>query len=227
MNPTPTHPDREDCENRDIGPVSNPIPQGSPAPAQAPLVNIANALTVLRLILVPVFIWLMLRQGGVMRLAATVVFIVAAFTDRLDGQLARSWNLVTSFGKIADPIADKALTLSAFVLLSVAGRLWWWITLIIIVRELGITLLRLGMLRRAVMAASRGGKLKTVLQILGIVGLLTPWTMILPAGAAGAVTVLAYLIVAGALVVTVVTGVDYIVQALRIARRNAVDGGAA
>ena len=227
MNPTPTHPDREDCENRDIGPVSNPIPQGSPAPAQAPLVNIANALTVLRLILVAVFIWLMLRQGGVMRLAATVVFIVAAFTDRLDGQLARSWNLVTSFGKIADPIADKALTLSAFVLLSVAGRLWWWITLIIIVRELGITLLRLVMLRRAVMAASRGGKLKTVLQILGIVGLLTPWTMILPAGAAGAVTVLAYLIVAGALVVTVVTGVDYIVQALRIARRNAVDGGAA
>ena len=227
MNPTPTHPDREDCENRDIGPVSNPIPQGSPAPAQAPLVNIANALTVLRLILVPVFIWLMLRQGGVMRLAATVVFIVAAFTDRLDGQLARSWDLVTSFGKIADPIADKALTLSAFVLLSVAGRLWWWITLIIIVRELGITLLRLVMLRRAVMAASRGGKLKTVLQILGIVGLLTPWTMILPAGAAGAVTVLAYLIVAGALVVTVVTGVDYIVQALRIARRNAVDGGAA
>ena len=214
MNPTPTHPDREDCENRDIGPVSNPIPQGSPAPAQAPLVNIANALTVLRLILVPVFIWLMLRQGGVMRLAATVVFIVAAFTDRLDGQLARSWNLVTSFGKIAD-------------LLSVAGRLWWWITLVIIVRELGITLLRLVMLRRAVMAASRGGKLKTVLQILGIVGLLTPWTMILPAGAAGAVTVLAYLIVAGALVVTVVTGVDYIVQALRIARRNAVDGGAA
>ena len=162
-----------------------------------------------------------------MRLAATVVFIVAAFTDRLDGQLARSWNLVTSFGKIADPIADKALTLSAFVLLSVAGRLWWWITLVIIVRELGITLLRLVMLRRAVMAASRGGKLKTVLQILGIVGLLTPWTMILPAGAAGAVTVLAYLIVAGALVVTVVTGVDYIVQALRIARRNAVDGGAA
>ena len=227
MNPTPTHPDREDCENRDIGPVSNPFPQGSPSPAQAPLVNIANALTVLRLILVPVFIWLMLRQGGVMRLAATVVFIVAAFTDRLDGQLARSWNLVTSFGKIADPIADKALTLSAFVLLSVAGRLWWWITLVIIVRELGITLLRLVMLRRAVMAASRGGKLKTVLQILGIVGLLTPWTMILPAGAAGAVTVLAYLIVAGALVVTVVTGVDYIVQALRIARRNAVDGGAA
>ena len=218
MNPTPTHPDREDCENRDIGPVSNPIPQGSPAPAQAPLVNIANALTVLRLILVPVFIWLMLRQGGVMRLAATVVFIVAAFTDRLDGQLARSWNLVTSFGKIADPIADKALTLSAFVLLSVAGRLWWWITLIIIVRELGITLLRLVMLRRAVMAASRGGKLKTFLQILGLTGLLVPWGAVLPTGAAQVLLYLAYAIVAAATVVTVVTGLDYVRDAVRISR---------
>ena len=227
MNATPTPPDREGCEgcegcedhgDRDGAAAGVPAPQGPSAPGRAPLLNVANALTVLRLILVPVFIWLMLSPGEATRLTATLVFIVAAFTDRLDGQLARSWGLVTSFGKIADPIADKALTLSAFVLLSVAGRLWWWITLIIIVRV---------MLRRAVMAASRGGKLKTVLQILGIVGLLTPWTMILPAGAAGAVTVLAYLIVAGALVVTVVTGVDYIVQALRIARRNAVDGGAA
>mgnify|MGYP000961669266 CR=1 FL=1 len=233
MNVTPTPPDREGRENhegcgdRDGGAAGAPTSQRSSASGRVPLLNIPNALTVLRLVLVPVFIWLMLSPGEAARLAATLVFILAAFTDRLDGQLARSWDLVTSFGKIADPIADKALTLSAFVLLSVAGRLWWWITLIIIVRELGITLLRLVMLRRAVMAASRGGKLKTVLQILGIVGLLTPWTMILPAGAAGAVTVLAYLIVAGALVVTVVTGVDYIVQALRIARRNAVDGGAA
>ena len=236
MNATPTpsdredrggHGDRDDRGGRDDAAAGAPTSRDSSAPGRAPLLNIANALTVLRLILVPVFIWLMLGRSEAASLAATLVFILAAFTDRLDGQLARSWGLVTSFGKIADPIADKALTLSAFVLLSVAGRLWWWITLVIIVRELGITLLRLVMLRRAVMAASRGGKLKTVLQILGIVGLLTPWTMILPAGAAGAVTVLAYLIVAGALVVTVVTGVDYIVQALRIARRNAVDGGAA
>ena len=236
MNATPTpsdredrggHGDRDDRGGRDDAAAGAPTSRDSSAPGRAPLLNIANALTVLRLILVPVFIWLMLGRSEAASLAATLVFILAAFTDRLDGQLARSWGLVTSFGKIADPIADKALTLSAFVLLSVAGRLWWWITLVIIVRELGITLLRLVMLRRAVMAASRGGKLKTVLQILGIVGMLTPWTMILPAGAAGAVTVLAYLIVAGALVVTVVTGVDYIVQALRIARRNAVDGGAA
>ena len=187
---------------------------------KAPLLNIANALTVLRIILVPVFVWLMLQPGDGMRLAAAVVFMVAAATDRLDGQLARSRNLITSFGKIADPIADKALTLSAFVLLSMTGDLWWWVTALVVVRELGITLLRFVMLRRAVMAASRGGKLKTVLQILGIVGLLTPWTMILPAGAAGAVTVLAYLIVAGALVVTVVTGLDYVREAVRLSRRS-------
>ena len=225
MNPTPTHPDREDCENRDIGPVSNPIPQGSPAPAQAPLVNIANALTVLRLILVPVFIWLMLRQGGVMRLAATVVFIVAAFTDRLDGQLARSWNLVTSFGKIADPIADKALTLSAFVLLSVNQRLWWWVTILIVVRELGITVMRFFMLRRAVMAASRGGKIKTTLQMVGLVGLLTPWSMLLlPAGLAAFLTKTAYVIVAAALIVTVVTGLDYVREAMRLSRQSGRSG---
>ena len=221
MNPTPTHPDREDCENRDIGPVSNPIPQGSPAPAQAPLVNIANALTVLRLILVPVFIWLMLRQGGVMRLAATVVFIVAAFTDRLDGQLARSWNLVTSFGKIADPIADKALTLSAFVLLSVNGRLWWWVTILIVVRELGITVMRFFMLRRAVMAASRGGKIKTTLQMMGLVGLLAPWSyLFLSTGLADFLVKAAYVVVAAALIVTVVTGLDYVRQAARLSRQG-------
>ena len=130
-------------------------PDGAAPSEQAPLLNIANVLTVLRLLLVPVFIWLALLPGDRARLAAVVVFVVAAFTDRLDGQLARSWGLVTSFGKIADPIADKALTLSAFVLLSVNQRLWWWVTILIVVRELGITVMRFFMLRRAVMAAAR------------------------------------------------------------------------
>ena len=142
-------------------------PDGAAQSEQAPLLNIANVLTVLRLLLVPVFIWLALLPGDRARLAAVVVFVVAAFTDRLDGQLARSWGLVTSFGKIADPIADKALTLSAFVLLSVNQRLWWWVTILIVVRELGITVMRFFMLRRAVMAASRGGKIKTALQMVG------------------------------------------------------------
>ncbi|SDN20646.1 CDP-diacylglycerol--glycerol-3-phosphate 3-phosphatidyltransferase [Actinomyces ruminicola] len=189
-----------------------------PPERSAPLLNVANALTVLRLILVPVFVWLMLQPGDPIRLVATAVFIVAAITDRLDGQLARSRNLITSFGKIADPIADKALTLSAFILLSVDGRLWWWVTIVIIARELGITLLRFIMLRRAVMAASRGGKLKTTLQMIGIIGLLTPWALFLPDALATVLTALAYAAIGAALVVTVVTGVDYVLQARRIAR---------
>jgi len=174
---------------------------------------------------VPVFIWLALLPGDRARLAAVVVFVVAAFTDRLDGQLARSWGLVTSFGKIADPIADKALTLSAFVLLSVNQRLWWWVTILIVVRELGITVMRFFMLRRAVMAASRGGKIKTTLQMVGLVGLLTPWSMLmLPTGPAAFLTKAAYVIVAAALVVTVVTGLDYVRQAMLLSRENGGSG---
>ena len=200
-------------------------PDGAAQPEQAPLLNIANVLTVLRLLLVPVFIWLSLLPGDRSRLAAVVVFVVAAFTDRLDGQLARSWGLVTSFGKIADPIADKALTLSAFVLLSVNQRLWWWVTILIVVRELGITVMRFFMLRRAVMAASRGGKIKTALQMVGLVGLLTPWSMLmLPAGPAAFLTKAAYVIVAAALIVTVVTGLDYVREAMLLSRQNGRGG---
>lgn len=200
-------------------------PDGAAQSEQAPLLNIANVLTVLRLLLVPVFIWLALLPGDRARLAAVVVFVVAAFTDRLDGQLARSWGLVTSFGKIADPIADKALTLSAFVLLSVNQRLWWWVTILIVVRELGITVMRFFMLRRAVMAASRGGKIKTTLQMVGLVGLLTPWSMLmLPTGPAAFLTKAAYVIVAAALVVTVVTGLDYVRQAMLLSRENGGSG---
>ena len=165
--------------------------------------------------------WLALLPGDRARLAAVVVFVVAAFTDRLDGQLARSWGLVTSFGKIADPIADKALTLSAFVLLSINDRLWWWVTILIVVRELGITVMRFFMLRRAVMAASRGGKIKTTLQMVGLVGLLTPWSFLfLPAGLAAFLLKASYVVVAAALVVTVVTGLDYVREAVRLSRRD-------
>ena len=230
MNATPTPSDREDREGhgdrddrggRDGAAAGAPTSRDSSVPGRAPLLNIANALTVLRLILVPVFIWLMLGRSEAASLAATLVFILAAFTDRLDGQLARSWGLVTSFGKIADPIADKALTLSAFVLLSVNQRLWWWVTILIVVRELGITVMRFFMLRRAVMAASRGGKIKTTLQMVGLVGLLTPWSMLLlPAGPATFLTKAAYVIVAAALIVTVVTGLDYVRQAMRLSRQD-------
>ena len=196
------------CTTRLVTMNASTAPDGAAQPEQAPLLNIANALTVLRLLLVPVFIWLSLLPGD-------------QDTDRLDGQLARSWGLVTSFGKIADPIADKALTLSAFVLLSINDRLWWWVTILIVVRELGITVMRFFMLRRAVMAASRGGKIKTTLQMVGLVGLLTPWSMLLlPVGLVAFLTKAAYVIVAAALIVTVVTGLDYVHQAMRLSRQS-------
>lgn len=191
----------------------------APATAQAPLLNIANVLTVLRLILVPVFVWLMLREGDAMRVTATAVFVIASITDKLDGYLARSRGLVTDFGKIVDPIADKALTLSAFILLSVDGRLWWWVTALILLRELGITVLRFFMLRKAVMAASKGGKLKTVLQIAGIIVLLVPWAAFLPAGLAHGLEWAGYVVIAAALVQTVWTGLDYVHQAVVISRK--------
>nr|NLD40064.1 CDP-diacylglycerol--glycerol-3-phosphate 3-phosphatidyltransferase [Actinomycetales bacterium] len=115
-----------------------------------------------RILMVPVFVWLFLLDGTSWRLVAAGVFLVAALTDRLDGYLARSRGLITDLGKLLDPIADKALVISALLLLSWDGLVPWWVTVLILVRELGITLLRMVMRRRAVMAASQGGKLKTV-----------------------------------------------------------------
>lgn len=194
---------------------------GADRQVEAPLWNIANILTMLRLVLVPVFVWLFLQGNSASRLAATIVFLVAAITDRLDGQLARSRNLITNFGKIADPIADKALVVSALILLAWAGNMPWWVTIVIIVRELGITLLRFVMIRRSVMAASKGGKLKTVLQMVFIVGLLMPWPLIPFLGETGVVALqmTSLVIMYAALAVTVVTGIQYCVDAWKIAKR--------
>jgi CDP-diacylglycerol--glycerol-3-phosphate 3-phosphatidyltransferase len=186
----------------------------------APLWNIANVVTMARVALVPVFAWLFLLDTTASRVAAAVVFLVAALTDRVDGYLARSRGLVTDFGKIADPIADKALTMTALVLLSADGIVPWWVTIVIIVRELGITLLRFVMVRREVMAASSGGKLKTVLQLTFIAVLLVPWAALVPADLARAVDIAARLVMLAAVVVTVVTGLDYVRAAVRIARRS-------
>ena len=187
--------------------------------ADVPVVNIANALTVVRLVLVPVFIVMVLRGNDMGMLVATAVFTVAALTDKLDGYLARRLNLITNFGKLADPIADKALTISALVLLSYLGQLWWWVTIVIIVRELGITFMRMAMVRKgAVMAASKGGKLKTTLQMVAIIGLLMPWKLFLPDTIASGLIATAFCIMLVALLVTVVTGIDYVQQAITLNR---------
>ncbi|TDL42316.1 CDP-diacylglycerol--glycerol-3-phosphate 3-phosphatidyltransferase [Kocuria rosea] len=183
--------------------------------------NLPNALTALRIVLVPFFVWF-LWVGGTqgedslgMRWAALAVFAVAMYTDKLDGDIARARGLITSFGKIADPIADKLLTGAAFVVLSMLGELWWWVTVVILVREWGITLLRFVVIRYGVMAASKGGKLKTVLQTVALLLLLLPLVPLVGAWWPW----LGWIAMGAALVVTVVTGVDYVVKAVQLRRR--------
>ena len=177
--------------------------------------NVANALTLLRLLLVPVFGWLLLAHNGrdgTLRAHAAAAFAVAAVTDRIDGELARRRGLVTDVGKIADPIADKALMGTALVGLSVLGELAWWVTVVVLVREVGITLLRFVVIRHGVMPAGRGGKAKTVLQALAVTLFLLP----LP----GAWHPVAVAVLAVAVTVTVVTGLDYVLQAWRLVRTS-------
>ena len=142
--------------------------------------NLPNALTVVRIVMVPFFV-VALIAGGVYgvdslgaRWAALALFVAAMITDWADGYLARSRQLITSFGKIADPIADKLLTGAAFITLSWLGELWWWVTAVILVREWGITVMRLFVIKYGVMAASKGGKVKTVLQTVALVVMLVP-----------------------------------------------------
>jgi CDP-diacylglycerol--glycerol-3-phosphate 3-phosphatidyltransferase len=187
--------------------------------------NLPNALTALRIVMVPFFGWALLVDGGdsiTWRVVAWVVFVLAMITDKIDGDIARSRNLITDFGKIADPIADKALTGMAFVGLSVVGELWWWVTIVVLVREWGITLLRLWVIRHGVMAAGRGGKAKTVLQTFAL-GLFVLPVKILQDdwGTAGSLLWgLAVLLMAAAVALTLVTGADYVVKALAVRRKG-------
>jgi len=182
----------------------------------ARLVNLPNALTVLRLVVVPVFAVLLLRNSGLdaaPRYWATVVFALAIVTDRYDGLIARRTGQVTEFGKLADPIADKALTGTALIGLSVLGILPWWVTVVILVREVGVTVLRFWVIRHGVIAASRGGKLKTVVQALAIGLYILPLT--------GVAASIRWWVMGVALVLTLATGVDYVYRALTLRRTSA------
>ena len=177
--------------------------------------NIANALTVLRFALVPVFLLALLHDHGTdtsWRLVAFTAFALASLTDRVDGELARHRGLVTDFGKIADPIADKALVGAALVGLSLLDELPWWVTIVVLVREVGITAMRFVVIRHGVMPAGRGGKLKTLLQSVAIGLLLLPIEGVLRDVALGVMGV--------AVLVTVVTGIDYVFQAVRLRRTS-------
>jgi CDP-diacylglycerol--glycerol-3-phosphate 3-phosphatidyltransferase len=185
-------------------------------PPPAGLVNVANILTVGRILLVPLFVVCLVHGGTAWRLGALAAFVGASLTDLLDGQLARKRGLVTDFGKIADPIADKALTGAALITLSALGELPGWVTGLILFREVGITVLRFAVLRYGVIAASKGGKLKTLLQIAAISLYVLPPSLGLPA-------IVKETVMGAAVVVTLVTGVDYVIRAVRLIRSSSGD----
>jgi CDP-diacylglycerol--glycerol-3-phosphate 3-phosphatidyltransferase len=196
-------------------PSSRDPASAKPSPT-ARLVNAANMLTMLRLFLVPVFLFTLFAGGGHethWRIASFVVFGVAMVTDRFDGTLARSHGMITEFGKLADPIADKALLGAALIGLSLLHDLAWWVTIVILVREIGITVLRFAVLRRGVIPASHGGKLKTLVQAIAIGLFILPLT--------DGLHTTAQVVMAVALVLTVVTGIEYVVQAIKGTRQRA------
>ncbi len=192
-----------------------PVDPIADRPNQVSAWNVANGLTVLRLLLVPVFGVVLFEDGGhdaLWRIAAWGVFAIASITDRFDGEIARRRGLITEFGKLADPIADKALIGTALVGLSILDELPWWVTIVILIREIGVTALRFWVIRLGVIEASRGGKLKTLLQ-----GVAIGW-YVLPLH--GWLHDVGVVIMVAAVAVALVTGVDYVARALRLRRRG-------
>jgi CDP-diacylglycerol---glycerol-3-phosphate 3-phosphatidyltransferase len=193
------------------GPLTGP-------PGRASIANLANTLTLLRLVLVPIFLLALFAGSGhesAFRIVAFVIFAVACITDRLDGLLARNYGMATEFGAFVDPIADKTLVGSALIGLSMLGDLPWWVTIVIMARELGVTVLRLLVIRRGVIPASWGGKIKTVVQVLAIGLFILPWT-----STPGPFRVAAAVVMGIAIVLTVITGIDYVVSTVREVRRS-------
>lgn len=191
--------------------------------------NIANALTVLRILGVPVFGWLLLTDGGESvgyRLASWVAFTLLMITDKVDGDLARKHNLVTNFGKLADPIADKALTGMAFVGISIIHPIFWPVAIIILVREWGITLMRFVVKKHGVMPAGQGGKIKTTLQALAIGGYLLPFDLWNNAPSdwkdtpSDILIWVTNIVMAAALAITLSTAVHYVRDAITLRRES-------
>jgi len=193
------------------------------------LATLPNALTVLRLLCVPILIALLAApsaEAELTRNAAAVVFVLASITDILDGRIARRRGQVSAFGTLADPIADKALVGTTLVGLSLLGALPWWVTAVIVIREVGVTVLRLWVLRQGIIPASRGGKFKTVMQTIAI----TMYLMVLPPGMDGtdagqALDLLRMCVMGIAILLTVITGIDYVARALRLRRQAQAAAG--
>ena len=187
--------------------------------------NVPNALTTLRIVMVPFFAWALLVDGGesvLWRTVAFAIFAVAMITDKIDGDLARKHNLVTNFGKIADPIADKALTGMAFIGLSIIGEVWWWVTILVLVREWSVTLMRLSVAKHVVLAANASGKLKTMLQAVALSLLILPLREVQGALETPALVVwwIAVVLLAAAVVMTMYSGYEFFRDAFKQRRHH-------
>jgi CDP-diacylglycerol--glycerol-3-phosphate 3-phosphatidyltransferase len=183
-------------------------------PAAASNWNLPNLITIVRILLAPVFFWMLLADygaDGALRWWAAILFIVAIATDGIDGAIARRYNLVTDLGKLLDPIADKVLTGAALIGLSILAELPWWVTGLILLREIGITVFRFAMLSDRVIPASRGGKLKTIAQSVAISLALLPLWLVFGDWIHWVNTITMTI----ALALTVYTGIEYLVAARR------------
>lgn len=192
-------------------------------PARTSNWNLPNAITVVRILLAPLFVWMLLADGGDdgwLRWAAAALFILAIATDGVDGALARRKGLVTDLGKLLDPIADKVLTGGALIALSILNELPWWVTVVILVREIGITVYRFVVIRQGVIAASRGGKIKTIVQSVAISFALVPlWTIF-----GSWIDWVNTILMTAAVILTVWTGIDYLWQAWKGRRAKRAAG---
>jgi CDP-diacylglycerol--glycerol-3-phosphate 3-phosphatidyltransferase len=195
-----------------LNPMRGRVVRGGEGTASAG--NLANIITVFRMLLAPVFVVLLLLDAGAdgyLRYIAAGLFIFASATDGVDGFLARRRNLVTDAGKLLDPIADKLLTGSALVSLSILAELPWWVTIVILVREVGITVLRFVALRDHVIAASILGKIKTWVQIIAISFAIVPlWTFF-----GDGMHIVNAVLMTLAVIITLVSGVEYLWQAYK------------
>ena len=209
QNPSPLNSTGSAVPAKRPNPMRGRVARAGDTPASTG--NVANIITVVRILMAPVFIWLLLDDNGdlgYLRYIAAGLFVLAIVTDTVDGILARRQNLVTDFGKILDPIADKVLIGGALVALSILGELWWWVTIVILIREFGITIFRFAVIRTRVIPAVASGKLKTVMQAVAISLLLFPfWTLV-----GEWEHWLGGVVMAVALVLTVVSGIDFVVK---------------
>ena len=177
--------------------------------------HVPNTITIVRIFFAPVFIWMLLTAGddltSPLRWWGAGLFVFGMATDGIDGYLARKYNVVSDFGKLLDPIADKVLTGGALITLSILDELPWWVTAVILLREVGITVFRFAVLSDRVIPASRGGKLKTITQFVAITFALLPMQAVMGDSA----NIINIVLMSAATIITVWTGIDYLVDAWR------------